>query len=1071
MVLRTSSEQIGFDNSRRTITQEQSLLDGKTLLSQDENLTQVAYSYDRLGRVIAEIAAPDSAQYKATRTFSYALSNGGTGQQATQTTTDSKCVETISYLDGFNRVIKVTRRDADALGGDPTAFRETYSATYNNRGQLISHTNTDWEAAADKPLTTRYEYDGWGEQYRVIGADGVAQVTEIDPATQTLRTWTESTGGPLKKIGKSRTTLNLFGKEDKIETLDTQDKVTSTRRFLYDGLGNCVEQFDEMGESTLFEYDLFGRVQATTLPDYTVLHRTYAAHSGGDLPIALEVVVNNDHINLGTQSFDGLERRTTLEVGKRLQRFEYQGNQVSKMITANKKEITYEYIHGLIGSPVGSVAPDEQSSFNYDFQSAQLTLAQNTQGMRNFNYLSSGHLVSETWKDNTSGKTWETQYSQTLDGRPLSRLDVNGLLCTYAYDTEGRIESLTQGQLVVTLSYDNLSQVSTMTTQNRHSGQTLITTLTYDDQGREVNRLLELANYPAQTISQTFRGDGRLRARELQMDGQNELLETFGYDQRGRMVEYTCEGSAMPQDRYRNAIKEQLFEFDALDNVTGVYTLFSDGRRDDAISYFSPDDPCQLIEVTHTHPDYPDSCTLDYDADGNLIRDENGQTLHYDTQSRLLRVTDKDGQTVSQYRYDAHNNLLGVTQGTQAETLRFYQDDRLNRTEQGDQKVHYLNLGEQPLGQQQQNAPEKTLVLLTDSKNSILGENDQSELRKAVYGAYGERNPDNDLQCLLGFNGEVRDEVSGWYLLGLGYRAYNPTLMRFHSPDSLSPFGAGGINPYMYCAGDPINFVDPTGHANRGVSWMGVLGGVLSAIGIVLTIAAVVVAPPVGAAAILATTATTGIGVGFGGYGIAEGVMATTATKSADRKRHELSSVISGTLDVVWGGIFLGMAIKGAAKAAAKAAEGAAAQGSWHKHLRSSFEKINDQMTAGTKIGSPPSPSPMSQTPAFQGMVSGGGRFKVRPKPVRGRRAPTNSPEVLGSSAPRNQSPVNNQSLGGEDGIAPGGSWVQPDKSGGWEATTEHAVFTSITNKPVRSVEELVEIIRKLKNIPDSPLI
>lgn len=37
--------------------------------------------------------------------------------------------------------------------------------------------------------------------------------------------------------------------------------------------------------------------------------------------------------------------------------------------------------------------------------------------------------------------------------------------------------------------------------------------------------------------------------------------------------------------------------------------------------------------------------------------------------------------------------------------------------------------------------------------------------------------------------------------------------MRFHSPDILSPFGAGGIHAYAYCAGDPINHVDPTGHS------------------------------------------------------------------------------------------------------------------------------------------------------------------------------------------------------------------------------------------------------------------
>jgi RHS repeat-associated protein len=64
---------------------------------------------------------------------------------------------------------------------------------------------------------------------------------------------------------------------------------------------------------------------------------------------------------------------------------------------------------------------------------------------------------------------------------------------------------------------------------------------------------------------------------------------------------------------------------------------------------------------------------------------------------------------------------------------------------------------------------------------------------------------------MLGFNGEYLAPVTGYYPLGNGHRAFNPSLMRFISPDRMSPFGAGGLNAYAYCQDDPVNFQDPSG--------------------------------------------------------------------------------------------------------------------------------------------------------------------------------------------------------------------------------------------------------------------
>ncbi|MNE40818.1 RHS repeat-associated core domain-containing protein [Pseudomonas putida] len=63
----------------------------------------------------------------------------------------------------------------------------------------------------------------------------------------------------------------------------------------------------------------------------------------------------------------------------------------------------------------------------------------------------------------------------------------------------------------------------------------------------------------------------------------------------------------------------------------------------------------------------------------------------------------------------------------------------------------------------------------------------------------------------LAFAGQHRDPLTGNYPLGNGRRFYSPTLMRFTTCDSLSPFSKGGINGYAYCGGDPVNRHDPSG--------------------------------------------------------------------------------------------------------------------------------------------------------------------------------------------------------------------------------------------------------------------
>ncbi|MNO52504.1 hypothetical protein D3C76_429270 [compost metagenome] len=170
--------------------------------------------------------------------------------------------------------------------------------------------------------------------------------------------------------------------------------------------------------------------------------------------------------------------------------------------------------------------------------------------------------------------------------------------------------------------------------------------------------------------------------------------------------------------------------------------------------------------------------------------------------------------TLARYQYDALDRLMSTSPLDDAERQRFYSEDHLVTEVRGTETVSIVQSGGQLLAQQQRSGEKIEIGLLaSDLSRSVLAALQMSRHIPIAYSPYGHRPLESGLASVLGFNGEQPDPVTGHYLLGNGYRAFNPYLMRFNSPDSLSPFGKGGLNSYAYCKGDPVNMIDPTGHS------------------------------------------------------------------------------------------------------------------------------------------------------------------------------------------------------------------------------------------------------------------
>lgn len=155
------------------------------------------------------------------------------------------------------------------------------------------------------------------------------------------------------------------------------------------------------------------------------------------------------------------------------------------------------------------------------------------------------------------------------------------------------------------------------------------------------------------------------------------------------------------------------------------------------------------------------------------------------------------------YQYDALDRLT-----TRNATHRFYQDDRIATEVEGANTRRFMEFDAQPLAVQE---GQTTSLLATDLQTSVLQHVSAAGTQAYAYIPYGHHPAENGITRLLAFNGEHPEAVTGHYLLGQGYRAYNPVLMRFNSPDNWSPFGEGEINAYAYPT-NPLMMQDPTGH-------------------------------------------------------------------------------------------------------------------------------------------------------------------------------------------------------------------------------------------------------------------
>ena len=848
----------GHDGLTTTARRTQSALSG--LLFSETNTQNVTtkHTYDLLGRPLTRTMASGTA-YENTTRWEYGIDE----RCPVTTEKDASGNQIRHYFDGCGRGISKQRFDTD----DTKQWFDIVSRQYDALGQYQVGAGLDWvTAGTDDPESFVVEvsaaYDHWGNQSQLSFSDDTRLRTEANPVQLITRKYSQ--GGTPESQTVSGSTITILDSQSQLpvrkEMQDAAGAEQGVQKYVYDGLNRLREEEDERGNITRYDYDNFGREARRELADGTIVEREYAAHLS-DSQVTLIRITGPDDTGetqtrtVGTREYDSLGRLTLEAVGGRITTYDYNdASQVPSKVTLPSGEtLLYTYIPELSDAVASLTAGGLTQKFEYDPLTGDLLKATegDTEDVNIWNC--SGNLKQERFirQDNPR----QADYISTLTGEALAYTDVTGRQTRYIHNEYGMITGITDDSLTVTLDYDAMKRLTTQVVSDPVAGTFLTTRLAYDDFNREITRTLTDDAGNTLTVEQTWLPNGLMSTRLTRQAGTILKDEQYDYDSRNRLTRYTVSGSMPPPDAYGYLLAAQTYQYDALNNLTEVVTTLADGSTDIAtFHYQNKRDPMQLSRVTHTHPAYPQVIDLQYDACGRMIKDEAARTLTYDATGRLIGISDNDKGSGT-YGYDALNKLISQQVSIGDTRQLYYRGSELVNevlTEQG-REIRLLKNGHSSLGI---NDSHGTTLMAVDHKDSpVWSRRGTEEVQLHGWSPYGSGDAVN---LLTGFNGERIDPLSGCYSLGNGYRAYNPVLMRFHCPDSLSPFDAGGINPYAYCAGDPINFTDPTGH----MSWMGGLGiglGILGLLGAAVTAGLSVTATSIALA--LTTTLETGAAV------------------------------------------------------------------------------------------------------------------------------------------------------------------------------------------------------------------
>lgn len=756
----------------------------------------LTYQYDPLGRLCAQTDAEGN-------TTAYQHDPAGN-----PTATVAANGETTRYAyDPLNRLVKVT---------EPHGAETTY--TYDREGRLAAQTDAEgntttyaYDDADQKILetdalgnTTRYTYTPMGKTASVTDPRGRKTAYEYYP------------GGLLKRTIHPDGTFEELTYDNNQNIATRTDHLGQTFTYRYDPLGRLTAVKSTTGEEQTYTYDAAGNMIAHQSPGGTLTKYSY--DSLGSLTAVTDPLGNQ-----ALYTYDSLGNLTRIS--------QKDGETGAEQQTLFGRNLSGQVIK--ITSPQG-----ETKHCTYDPCGRLLSQTDQEGYETTYRYAPCGEIETITYGDGSTVafsynalrqlitvKDWlgETQMERDALGRPVKVTDHLGRKVSYEWEPNGNRRSLTypDGEKI-SYTYDPAGHLTGLT------GNRINLNCRYDSLGRLIEK-----DYGNGTRSIWEYYPTGLPS-ELRHEAPQGILDRFRYT-------YDTRGNKTATEKYRREAQEENgtyeYTYDPLGRLLTVgqdhipvrrYTYDAYGNRKEMEDYRKGSRTCyqydavnRLIQEQDTTGNHLQSRTYTYDKRGNLTQiHQDGnltQGYEYGALNRLTHAWNGKGES-ARYEYNGlgyrtarneaaylldltkpYHNLLGIQEGE--ETKTFYLDGSMAVMEESGNSP-----GERPVLHycipDEQGSP----LRLLDEQGSPVETYGYDEYGNDLYGNQGKRQP-------FGYTGYLYDPISATYHAQA--REYQPQTGRFTAQDGedyIHPYRPESLNLYTYCACDPLNRIDPTGH-------------------------------------------------------------------------------------------------------------------------------------------------------------------------------------------------------------------------------------------------------------------